>query len=99
MIICVAINAVPYGYDAILFGFHTQFFFLNAFSFGSLWSWPGARPGRRDGGRRPRRPRRISQHGFWSSHQALQLRPISCKRHAADEATFGKRSDWRPSAR
>ena len=43
MIVCVAINAVPYGYDAILFGFHTQFFFLNAFSFASLWLLAGSK--------------------------------------------------------
>jgi hypothetical protein len=43
MIVCAAINAVPYGYDAILFGFHTQFFFLNAFSFGSLWLLAGSK--------------------------------------------------------
>ena len=43
MIVCVAINAVPYGYDAILFGFHTQFFLLNAFSFGSLWLLAGSK--------------------------------------------------------
>ncbi len=43
MIVCVAINAVPYGYDAILFGFHTQFFLLIAFSFASLWLLAGSR--------------------------------------------------------
>jgi hypothetical protein len=42
MIICVAINAVPYGYDNVLLGFNTHFYLLNAFSFGSLWLLAGS---------------------------------------------------------
>jgi hypothetical protein len=43
MIVCIAINAVPYGYDNVLWGFNTHFYLLNAFSLGSLWLLVGSK--------------------------------------------------------
>ncbi len=42
MIVCVAINAVPYAYDNVLLGFNTHFYLLISFSFASLWLMAGA---------------------------------------------------------
>ena len=100
MIVCVAINAVPYGYDAILFGFHTQFFFLNAFSFASLWLLAGSKawsPRWRQASSPP--SRHISAWPLEPSPRALQPRLISCKRRAVGDGACAKRLEWRPSAR
>jgi hypothetical protein len=37
MIVSVAINAVPYGYDNAVLGFNTHFYLLLTFSFAGLW--------------------------------------------------------------
>lgn len=43
LLVCALVNVVPFAYETVLFGFHTQFFALKAFSFASLWLLVGAR--------------------------------------------------------